>query len=78
MISTRVMEGGYNALYETLWACNQCILLGGIGCIVRDGFLIRVALVVVSVDQLLWFVDIGGYLIKRKFVVGVAKYIIWP
>jgi hypothetical protein len=24
------------------------------------------------------YVDILGYLVKRKFVIGVAKYIIWP
>lgn len=78
MIATRFIEGGAHALYETLWACNQCILLAGIGCLVADAFLIRVALVVVSVDQLLWFVDLGGFIVKRKFIVGVAKYIIWP
>jgi hypothetical protein len=38
----------------------------------------RTTIVVVSVDQLLWYLDLIGYLIKKKFYIGVAKYIIWP
>lgn len=78
MIGSRFLESGCIALYESLWACNQCILLAGIGCLTDDAFLIRTILIVVSVDQLLWYVDLTGFLIKRKFYVGVAKYIVWP
>jgi hypothetical protein len=60
-------------------------LLSAIGCLTGDSFLIRTTLVVVSVDQLLWYlfyyeryIDMAGFMIKRKFYVGVAKYIIWP
>lgn len=78
MISTRYYENGCPAIYEFLWACNESMLLAAIGCLTGDSFLIRTTLVVVSVDQLLWYVDIIGYLIKRRFYVGVAKYIVWP
>lgn len=40
--------------------------------------LMRVSIVVVSIDQLLWYIDLFVYGIKKKFVIGVAKYIIWP
>jgi hypothetical protein len=42
-----------------------------------NSHLMRASIVVVSVDQLLWYIDILGYLIKKKFIIGVAKYIIW-
>ena len=45
--------------------------------ILGDSNLLRTSIVVVSLDQLLWYIDIGGYLVLKKFVVGVAKYIIW-
>ena len=85
MIGSRFLQHGTTALYETLWACNQSILLAGIGCIVGDSFLIRSVLVLVSLDQISWYfiayfryIDLIGFIIKRKFYVGVAKYIIWP
>lgn len=66
------------AIYEFLWACNQSLLIGAISMIIQDSHLLRASIVLVSMDQLLWYVDIAGYLIKKKFIVGVAKYIIWP
>lgn len=32
----------------------------------------------VSIDQVLWYVDLVGYLITGKFPVGVMKYLTWP
>lgn len=55
MISSRYFQSGCPAIYESLWACNQSILMAGIGCLTGDSFLIRTTLVVVSVDQLLWY-----------------------
>ena len=46
--------------------------------IIGDCHLLRASIVVVSVDQLLWYIDIVSYLIRGKFAIGVAKYIIWP
>lgn len=46
--------------------------------IAQDSHLLRASIVLVSIDQLLWYVDLVGYLIKKKFIIGVAKYIIWP
>ena len=78
MIGTRYMQRDATTIYQALWACNLSILLAGIGCITGDSLLIRTMLVIVSVDQFLWYVDLTGYALKRKFYVGVAKYIIWP
>ena len=53
--------------------------------IIGDAHLLRASVVAVAVDQVLWYyyfnsryVDIFGYIVKKKFVIGVAKYIIWP
>lgn len=78
MIVSRYTQNGSVAIYEFLWACNQALLLGALGMIFQDSNLLRVSIVVVSVDQLLWYLDLLGYLIKRKFYIGVAKYVMWP
>lgn len=46
--------------------------------ILQDSNLMRVSIVVVSIDQLLWYIDLTFYVVKGKFVIGVAKYIVWP
>lgn len=78
MIGSRVLENGLVALYEVSWACNLCMLEVIYGLITQDGRLLEAAFITVSVDQILWYVDILGYAVKRKFPVGVAKYLIWP
>lgn len=40
--------------------------------------IIRVVQIIVSTDQFLWYIDLIGYAFKRKFYVGVAKYLVWP
>ena len=54
MIGSRYHENGPVAIYEALWACNQSILISGLGLIMGDPMIVRAALVVVSVDQFLW------------------------
>ena len=78
MVSTRYYENGNPAIYEFLWACNECMLMAAIGLYLGDEELVRVSLISVSLDQLLWYIDMLSFTVKRKFVIGVAKYIIWP
>jgi CDP-diglyceride synthetase len=78
MISTRMLENGKVALYEVSWACNLCMIEVIYGLVIQDGRLLEAALITVCVDQILWYVDIAGYIVKRKFPIGVAKYLIWP
>ena len=54
------------------------MMMAAIGLLSSDPQLVRVSLVAVSLDQLLWYIDISSFLLKKKFVIGVAKYIIWP
>lgn len=54
------------------------MLLAAFGLYTNDSVLIRAALVAVSVDQILWYIDVFSFITTRKFIIGVAKYIIWP
>lgn len=39
---------------------------------------IAAAFLTVGFDQTLWYIDILGFLLTKKFPIGVAKYITWP
>ena len=38
--------------------------------------LVEIAVCLVAVDQLSWWVDLGGYFLNGKFPLGVAKYVV--
>jgi hypothetical protein len=65
-------------VYDMLWACNICIILSVYALITDKPILVGAALITISCDQLLWYFDILGYLLTRKFHIGVAKYLTWP
>ena len=76
-------------MYELTWLCNSTLLMGSIAFGGFDNgettnwFLKRRPLVAtaccigVSIDQVLWYVDLVGYLALGKFPVGVMKYLTW-
>lgn len=80
-------------MYELTWLCNSTLLMGSIAFGVFDtndgtnntSWLFRRRPIIataccigVSIDQVLWYVDLVGYLISGKFPVGVMKYLTWP
>jgi len=65
-------------VYDMLWACNICIILSIFALITNKPILVGAALITISCDQLLWYFDILGYIVTRKFHIGVAKYLTWP
>lgn len=54
MMGTRLYDNGPVAIYESLWACNQALLISAFGLLTHDPMYIRSAMVAISVDQLLW------------------------
>ena len=74
-------------LYELTWLCNStlvmgCITLGAFAFV--NGWLFRrrplvatACCISVSIDQVLWYVDLVGYISGGKFPVGVMKYLTW-
>mmetsp|Transcript_733 Transcript_733/g.975 ORF Transcript_733/g.975 Transcript_733/m.975 type:complete len:335 (-) Transcript_733:53-1057(-) len=80
-------------LYELTWLCNSTLLMGSIAFGVFDAdvgtnntswlfrrrpIIATACCIGVSIDQILWYVDLVGYLISGKFPVGVMKYLTWP
>jgi len=75
-------------LYELTWLCNSTLVIGSItlgafhssdnNWLFRRRPLVATACCIgVSIDQVLWYVDLLGILTCRKFPVGVMKYLTW-
>ena len=80
-------------LYELTWLCNSTLVMGFItlgafhnntidsmnsNWLFRRRPLVAIACCIgVSIDQVLWYVDLLGILTCRKFPVGVMKYLTW-
>ncbi|GKY98822.1 hypothetical protein MPSEU_000838300 [Mayamaea pseudoterrestris] len=64
-------------VYEFCWLCNVSLIVGGLGLLTSKPVVAQAYCVTVGIDQLLWYVDLSVYLVRRKFPIGVAKYIFW-
>lgn len=78
MIGTKFYDYTITSIYETLWACNLCLMLVGISLILGHSCVVRATMIVITSDQIPWYIDITGFLITRKYPIGVAKYLSWP
>lgn len=50
----------------------------GIGLMMGNSMLVGACLVAICFDQTLWYLDVGSYLLRGKWLVGVASYLVWP
>ena len=64
--------------YEMLWSCNTSMILAAVGLGSNRPHLVAAAAISVAIDQLMWYVDLIGYIITRKWPIGVAKYLARP
>ena len=77
----------YSVLYELTWLCNFTLV---VGCICFRGgrsstswFFRRRPLVAtaccisISADQVMWYVDLFGFILTRQWLTGVMKYLTW-
>ena len=71
---SRYLVLGFYYNYELLWGCNVGLILSSIGMIFNRPLFIGASCCVVAVDQLCWYIDILGYFVTNKFVIGVAAY----
>lgn len=65
-------------IYEHTWLCNQTLIMSAICIRTGRDILAMAYLITVSIDQIMWYVDILGYILFRTFPVGVVKYLTWP
>jgi len=59
---------------QVLWMCYICLLLIGIGILIRSSFLIMSQLYIITIPLLLWDVDFLYRLIMQKSLIGVTDY----
>jgi hypothetical protein len=80
LVLARARDNGPIALYEFPWACNVSMLLAVLGLVLpkQRPNLVGAAMASCCADQVFWYVDFLGYAVLRKFVVGVAGYMVWP
>ncbi len=43
-----------------------------------NSLLVGASLVAICFDQTLWYLDILSFLLRKKWLVGVASYLSWP
>ncbi|KAI9912311.1 hypothetical protein PsorP6_005152 [Peronosclerospora sorghi] len=75
---SRFYEHGTYVLYELLWACNVSLVLVVVAIYFSKPYLVGVAMVTVSGDQLLWYIDTLSFILNGNFVAGVMKYLTYP
>ena len=85
LLSTRLLQsksGVYrlSVLYEFTWLCNSALLFGAYGLYSCRPLIAAGFAVAISIDQILWYVDMVGYIFSgfKLFPVGVCKYLLWP
>ncbi|TDH66762.1 hypothetical protein CCR75_002151 [Bremia lactucae] len=78
MVLSRFYEHGTYVLYEMLWGCNISLVLVVMALYFSKPFLVGVAMVTVSGDQLLWYLDFFSYIFCGKFIMGVMTYLTYP
>eukprot|EP01015_Nassula_variabilis_P027832 TRINITY_DN5750_c0_g1_i4.p1 TRINITY_DN5750_c0_g1~~TRINITY_DN5750_c0_g1_i4.p1 ORF type:complete len:236 (-),score=17.78 TRINITY_DN5750_c0_g1_i4:67-774(-) len=77
LLVTRLKLSGPEALYDLIWACNVGLIVAIYGMYTNNSVLVGSSMVLISIDQVLWYIDILGYLFTKKFPIGVAKYLTW-
>ncbi|KAL4105857.1 hypothetical protein PRIC1_003913 [Phytophthora ramorum] len=75
---SRFYEHGTYVLYEMLWACNVSLVLVVMALYFSKPFLVGVAMVTVSGDQLLWYIDSLSFILNGKFITGAMNYLTYP
>ena len=65
------------ALYDMLWTCNLTMLAASIGFFIKDPIMVAASFSTILVDQALWYIDVVGFIVLRKWPIGVAKYLSW-
>jgi hypothetical protein len=72
------MLGLAQSCYEMLWSCNTAMVLASFGLFTERKRLVAAAALSVAIDQLMWYVDLVGFVAAGKWPVGVAKYLARP
>lgn len=81
LIATRLaLEADRRVLvmYDAIWSCTATCLLGAVAAVLRRPALLCACGILVAISQVLWYVDILGYLVTGKLPIKVCAYLFWP
>jgi hypothetical protein len=78
LVVSRASAVGLYYHCEILWGCNTALVMAGWGLVRGLPLLVGTAVCIVGLDQLAWYVDCLGWLVLRKWPIGVAKYLSAP
>ena len=76
LFCVRLRETGVETLYEMMWGCNVSMAQAIVGVLTSRRILVSSAVTTVLIDQLCWYVDVGGYIATGGFPIGVASYLL--
>lgn len=65
------------ALYDMCWTCNITMLTASLGFFWKNPVIMAASFSTIWVDQMLWYIDVIGFILFRKWPIGVAKYLTW-
>lgn len=79
-ILLRYWDTDSHVFYEQIWACNLVMIISALGMLLSIPMFTCLSCVIVAVDQMCWYVDIGVLICSgfRLYPVGVAKYLSSP
>jgi hypothetical protein len=74
LLSYRILQNRGNdimqkaCIYENTWLCNMTLLMGSIGLYTGREIMVMAHVITVSIDQVLWYLDLLGWLLLRYVV----------
>eukprot|EP00418_Pyrodinium_bahamense_P081082 CAMPEP_0179072572 /NCGR_PEP_ID=MMETSP0796-20121207/32125_1 /TAXON_ID=73915 /ORGANISM="Pyrodinium bahamense, Strain pbaha01" /LENGTH=330 /DNA_ID=CAMNT_0020769739 /DNA_START=36 /DNA_END=1026 /DNA_ORIENTATION=+ len=72
------VDGRVLVVYELAWSCSATLLFAAFATWLRRPALLCASGLLVAIDQVLWYVDIAGFLLTGKMPVKVCGYLFWP
>ncbi|CAD8056729.1 unnamed protein product [Paramecium sonneborni] len=78
IIFARFGQAKFTIFYELMWACNLSLFSSAYAFWKNKPLILAASMILVSIDQVLWYVDLLAFFLFKTWPIGVAKYLTWP
>eukprot|EP00927_Polykrikos_kofoidii_P038003 TRINITY_DN32238_c0_g1_i1.p1 TRINITY_DN32238_c0_g1~~TRINITY_DN32238_c0_g1_i1.p1 ORF type:complete len:322 (+),score=39.68 TRINITY_DN32238_c0_g1_i1:137-967(+) len=65
-------------IYHLMFSCNVAIFIAAVSIVLQRPALLCAQGILVAIDQVLWYVDIFGWLLTGSLPLKVIGYLFWP